>query len=195
MALNRDKLDCLVNEIHHVDATSVSVVETDPGGAGTFRFNVDNECLCIRLPEKAVRWMKEEDCADGAIFEFSPGGLRLHLVELKSTINSAKVIKLKKQFYGAYYNACFIATLLNLGPITEVILHVAYTRERFGNIQTTAPVTLKTLTGRPESSTVAEWRARRLTLSGLSDAFPLNVVERDASGNAVADLGTGCRPT
>jgi hypothetical protein len=157
-------------------------------GAGTVTFNVKVPCLCVRLPRNVpIKWLSEKKCADYAILEFSPIGINLHLVELKSKMTVGVWNHCKQQFTGALHNARAIGGVLQLPTFLAVRLHVAYSTDAISPQRTTAPSSLKNGLGVPIVG-AGDWVARRVEL-GPFRALPLALIPRDSYGNATAILG------
>lgn len=165
----------------------VSEARGDERGLGTIRLQVEAPCLRLRLPEKPVRWLAAQKCADAIIFEFVGDKPVLHLVELKSRMTPGEWQKVKEQLSGAYHNALAVGGVLELPGFSAIRAHVACREDRVSAETTASPSTLKLGLGQRIPDGAADWIARRFTLDGIVNV-PLSVIFRDTDGNASAQL-------
>ncbi|MDR2168709.1 MAG: hypothetical protein LBP59_01035 [Planctomycetaceae bacterium] len=97
----------------------------------------------IDLPPKSIFFLKNQNCADAAIWEHIDGKrYRLHLFEMKRAMKPTEWQHVKMQFNGAYLRCRIIAGLLNLEIDNCIVLYSVFHNDKFQNppIEYTEPV-------------------------------------------------------
>ncbi|GAA0618233.1 hypothetical protein GCM10009422_11970 [Brevundimonas kwangchunensis] len=168
--------------------SSLIVEEKDPGGAGSIKIQISGDALQFGPSETAVKWLASNECADGAFLEFSENGLSLHIIELKSKLDTKKWEKAKSQFRGMFLRATAICSVLGIGELKNVTCYIAYCEDAITPHLKSNPILLKrTLGDGGLTSKYDDWTKRTVN---ITDAVVANVVDvvRDNAGNSTLDL-------
>lgn len=164
-------------------AGTVSVVETDVGGATTVDFAVAAPSILVRgKARQSLYWLKSQSCADGAIVVVCPDGLHVHLIELKKTIGADKWTTIKTQLAGMLANVRGALGTMGLGEPIRLTCHVAYETDLFA----TAPVLTKAINTAAGITPLAgsDWSIGAISVLDHVDV-PLNKIVWGSAATAI----------
>lgn len=164
------------------------VIESDPNGAGEVRFSSASTFLLVKPAEISTKWIIESKCADGAIIEFKNDGVHIHIVELKSKLDTQKWDHAKKQILGMFLHVSALLGAIGIERFKSVTAYVAYKEEAITAFLQTNTIALKRRVGagKPLVSG-ADWRAGTIALCDLEHVKVVNI-QRGADGNAAYSL-------
>ncbi|MFM7853374.1 MAG: hypothetical protein ACKO96_16000, partial [Flammeovirgaceae bacterium] len=97
-----------------------------------------------------LKWVKNKECADAALFVRRGGSNCLHVIELKSKITLAEWKKAKLQFEGMIFNAKSLLSVVDGESIDEFFCHISFSKDAINISETDDPVLLKTALGGDE---------------------------------------------
>lgn len=131
-----------------------------------------------------ITWTSEKKCADAAIVEFDPKGLKLHIIEMKSALTVEEWMSARRQCYGMFVNSLALRGLFDFDAYKSITVYIAYKSDRVSKPSGVNSVLLKTPVGGTHSfARVEEWRSKEFELAdGL--IVPIIGIQRDAAGDA-----------
>lgn len=188
--LSSSRLNLVNDKRIKLERNSVSIVETEKGGAGTVIFTKNGDMISVQFkPGQHVHWLKNQKCSDGAIIVESGSDIQCHVVELKTTLSAKEWAKAQAQFAGMVANLYAVLGVLDLPDFSSLRCHISYIKETITASAAASPVLSKLPIGTPANSPAA------LSWSGLSikvlehDNIPVNPVPRDpATGLATVAI-------
>jgi len=164
----------------------IPITESASGGAGTVNITSAYRCVLTKgcSNNHPISWSSIQACADGAIFEFTPGGVRVHIIELKKTITKKTWRHMKEQFAGMLINIIAIKGIAGIGELSEIRVYAAYQNDRFAPETSPNPILLKVAlgTGRTVAG-VDDWRNQKIELLDNKHVEVIRIM-RDANGDA-----------
>lgn len=168
--------------------SSVNIEEMDPGGAGVVSIRIGGDALQFGPNETAIKWLASNECADGAFIEYDNGTLRLHIVELKSKLDTQKWKKAKSQFKGMFLRATAIRSILGFEDFESVTCYIAYCEDAVTPRMQSNPILLKrTIGDGKDISNLDDWKTRTISMDNNVSAKVVDIV-RDAAGNSTHNL-------
>lgn len=153
----------LVNELFNKDFITVLdkprnkfyFEEVKTGGQGKCTFETKTLTIKIKAKDQApIVWaLKNKKCAEGAFVKLlSNGETSLHILEMKSGLNSSEFSKVLEQFKGMYLSALSIISLLRIQEPKEIYVYIAYSTDKITNpnLNPSNPAASKVGIGSPE---------------------------------------------
>ena len=122
------RLDELIDEKYECKNNGAPFVLMEKAAKGRMQYSVscNSGSVLFKLDKSwTMGWLKNQKCADYAVFELNGSKLVVHIFELKKTINSGNWKKIKEQFMGAYLRIGAIAGVLE-ESVSEVRLYSCY---------------------------------------------------------------------
>lgn len=124
-------LDCKMD-------TRIEIAEPEKTGKGRVVFTSSNQCIHLPLAGDSITWLKvrnagsmklnPDSCADGLFIELTGVSARIHIVELKKTVNLGKWDDIKSQFAGMVKQGLALVGVLGIS-VTEFVLYTAYWKD------------------------------------------------------------------
>lgn len=116
------------------------IEEKTQSGYARLNLSFTNPCITFKkLDDNRLGYFKQKNTADGLMIEMTPEKCRLHIFELKKTIDISSLEKMLKQFKGAYLNALAIAGYLGI-TYDQVLLYCGYRYDKLSQASDEYPL-------------------------------------------------------
>lgn len=105
-------------------------------GEANLKVTLSSECILFQeLEKRKLQYFKNKKCADYVIFENKDGSWRVHIFELKKTVDSKEWSnKIKLQFAGALQNSLALAGVLGIQlELDNLVLYTVYRNDKINN--------------------------------------------------------------
>lgn len=126
-----------VGEKKPVQVSDKSFYLTEKGeGEAKLKINLSSPCILVRdLEKRKLQYFKNKKCADYVIFESNNESWRVHIFELKRTVDEKEWSdKIKLQFAGALQNVLALAGVLGISlELDNLVLYTAYRNDKINN--------------------------------------------------------------
>lgn len=189
LACKRERLDPMWLELSQ--GGEISVIEQTTGGEAKVTFSCETAALHLKHLDNQppIAWVRNRKCADAAILVEEGGGIRLHVVELKSKLTRKEWLSAKLQFEGMIANVIAALAIMEGPKPTSVVCHISYTSAVLGPGEVADPILLKMkVGGGAVVGDLSDWEEEKLSLFGFS-GVPLRKIPRDpATGQASSTL-------
>ena len=171
--------------------------EKAKGGEGTITFQVEHPCIAIRPDSKTppISWLASHNCADGAFVSFTPDGIELHIVEMKSRLGPSDWEEVKIQFIGMLYNALALKGVTHMPEFSSITCYIAFKLDRISVETSPTPISfkrgvgiasIKTQSPAIQSKSISDFRSGNVDIA--SQSVRLVKLQRDQNGNATLSL-------
>ena len=196
--LERRLSECIADDfLRFVDIqdTTIIVREKTPSGAANIALGVKGLALGLFLRQCRVPFRRTKDIGDGIIFLINGRSAHLCVVEIKPVVGRVSDIeKIKRQLVGSSINALSFAAALGVS-VAEIRCLVAVKADRIGGAAADEErpdfdqiAMRKVQIGAEVDPLEVEWNRRLFRFEGRDDAIPIQIIQRDAEGNATASL-------
>lgn len=148
------------------------IEETTESGSAQLKIKVKNPCICFnQIENNQWNYIEYKKVSDGLIFENIKGKYKLHIFELKKTMQSAHWQKTKQQWGGSLLYALLISGLLGIKiDINNIQLYIGYRNDKINEQKETNPVEIRIALDRPkETIAFKEWKEEKVTLKLFKD--------------------------
>lgn len=165
-----NRVSWLNKQLVQISDDKIVLIEKNENGKAELECRVKN--YTIAFPEwdkKTFSFVECQKCADGILFEKLPSNnWVIHILELKSTMNSSEWDKTKKQLNGAVIHGCACMGVLGITNIENIKFYAAYKKEKIS--VATDPVLSKIPVGKISSEhTIADWREGKIIIPALGN--------------------------
>ncbi|MDE7201695.1 MAG: hypothetical protein K2O91_07280 [Lachnospiraceae bacterium] len=149
-----------------VQRSNTSLHLTEKGeGQADLEVRLISECILIRNHENnKMQYFINKKCADYVMFESIDDIWRVHIFEMKKTVNEEKwENEIKHQFHGAMQNALAFSGVLGV-EIADIVLHTVYRNDKINDMAN--PVRQHLCTHR-KSISGTDWNDSEISLEFL----------------------------
>lgn len=129
------RLDLLDANLVLTSNSQLHLQENNEEGKADLTLNLQNPCIMFKnLERKKLGYFKNAVCADYVLYEHCENIWKVHIFEMKRTINKKHWLHMKEQFKGAMQNALAIAGFLGIEMgVEDVYCYSAFRNDKLND--------------------------------------------------------------